>query len=325
MLEFVKYRADLKEEWDRFVESSKNSSFLLKRDYMEYHADRFEDASVMVYDGGSLVMVLPANQRSETIVSSHDGLTYGGFVLDREIKLPVVLPAIAGVLDFYNRNGVASLEVKVIPRFFNTVSSDEVDYAMFVCGAELYRRDTALVVDQAARIQYSGNYRREANRARKEGLTVQEEAELEPFWNEVLRPNLSLRFGVEPVHTLEEMETLKSRFPENIKCYSVRDRDGVIQCGSVFYLSKEIAHSQYISSSDAGRRNGALNLLFIDLMDEVLCGHRFFDYGTANDNQGRKLNLGLLAWKERMGGRTVVHDFYRVDTSKADLVGSVIQ
>lgn len=323
MYEVVKYRADLKEEWDRFIDNSKNSSFLLKRDYMEYHADRFEDASLMVYDGGTLILLLPANQKNESIVSSHAGLTYGGFVLGREVKLPVVLSAIAQVLDFYHQNGIDTLELKVIPRFFQSLASDEVDYAMFLCGGELYRRDTALVVDQTARIKYSGNYRREANRARKNGFTVQEEIDFKPFWEEVLRPNLNARFGVEPVHSLKEIETLQSRFPDSIKCYTTRNEDGGIECGSIFYLSANVAHSQYISSSDAGRRNGALNLLFIDLMDEVLSNYRFFDYGTANENQGKALNLGLLAWKERMGGRTVVHDFYRVDTSSGELIRSV--
>lgn len=324
MYEVVQYRGDLKEEWDRFIDKSKNSSFLLKRDYMEYHADRFEDASVMVYDGETLILVFPANKKSERIVGSHDGLTYGGFVLGREIKLPVALSAIAEVLEFFQQSGITTLEVKLIPRFFQALASDEVDYAMFVCGAELYRRDTALVVDQNARIKYSGNYRREASRARKNGFTVQEELEMKPFWEEVLRPNLNARFGVEPVHSREEIETLQSRFPEGIKCYTVRDSEDVIQCGSVFYLSGNVAHSQYIASSDSGRSNGALNLLFIELMDDVLSSYRFFDFGTANENQGRALNSGLLAWKERMGGRTVVHDFYRVETTAADLIRDVI-
>jgi len=323
-MEVVRYSDGRKDEWDRFIDSSKNSSFLLKREYMEYHADRFEDASVMVYDGGTLILVFPANKKSEVIVGSHDGLTYGGFVLGREIKLPMVLTAIAEILEFFQKSGVTMLEVKLIPRFFQALASDEVDYAMFVCGAELYRRDTALVVDQNARIKYSGNYRREASRARKNGFTVQEELEMKQFWEEVLRPNLNARFGVEPVHSLEEMETLKSRFTSGIKCFTVRDSENVIQCGSVFYLSGDVAHSQYIASSDLGRRNGALNLLFIELMDDVLSNYRFFDFGTANENQGRGLNSGLLAWKERMGGRTVVHDFYRIKTSAASLIGDVI-
>lgn len=313
-MEVVEYNADRKTDWDRFVDSSKNASFLLKRDYMEYHSDRFEDASVMVYEGKKLVMVFPANRRSETLIASHDGLTYGGFVWGAEVKMPVALSAMSAVLSYFNQHHVTYIELKVIPRMYDQQFSDEVDYAMFLAGAELFRRDTALVVDQSNRIKYSGNYRREAARARTNGFTVQEDSDFKPFWKNILEPNLKARFGVSPVHSLEEIQQLKSKFLDQIQCYTVRDDDGEIVCGTVFYLSENVAHSQYIASTDEGRRNGALNLLFIELMDEVLEDYRYFDFGTANENQGRGLNHGLLAWKERMGGRTVVHDFYRIKT-----------
>jgi hypothetical protein len=324
MLEVVKYSSELKEDWDRFIDVSKNSSFLLKRAYMEYHADRFEDVSIMVYCDRKIVTVFPANKRAGAIVGSHDGLTYGGFVFGKDIKLPMALAAISEVFEFYARNDNHTLEVKVIPRFYHTYPSDEVDYAMFLCGAELYRRDTALVVDQDARVKYSGNYRREANQARKKGFTVREEPDLGPFWDEILSPNLHSRFGVRPVHSKEEIVYLKSSFSESIKCYTVRNAEGEMLCGTVFYLSGNVAHAQYIASTDSGRRSGALNLLFIELMDNILDGFKYFDFGISNENQGRSLNQGLLSWKERMGGRTIVHDFYRVDTNSAHLIRAAI-
>ena len=34
--------------WDEFVRRSRNGVFLFERAYMDYHADRFEDASVII-------------------------------------------------------------------------------------------------------------------------------------------------------------------------------------------------------------------------------------------------------------------------------------
>ena len=34
----LRYNEGLREEWDRFVDESRNGTFLHKRDYMEYHA-----------------------------------------------------------------------------------------------------------------------------------------------------------------------------------------------------------------------------------------------------------------------------------------------
>ncbi|MGG6545868.1 UNVERIFIED_CONTAM: GNAT family N-acetyltransferase, partial [Prevotella sp. 15_C9] len=41
----IRYSAGDKERWDRFVRRSKNGTFLMQRDYMDYHADRFQDCS----------------------------------------------------------------------------------------------------------------------------------------------------------------------------------------------------------------------------------------------------------------------------------------
>ena len=46
-MKIVRYSPEMKGVWDDFVETSKNGTFLLKRDYMEYHADRFPDHSYL--------------------------------------------------------------------------------------------------------------------------------------------------------------------------------------------------------------------------------------------------------------------------------------
>ena len=53
---------------------------------MDYHIDRFEDHSLMIYKGDKLVALLPANVK-DNIVYSHQGLSYGGVVLVSEIKM----------------------------------------------------------------------------------------------------------------------------------------------------------------------------------------------------------------------------------------------
>ena len=54
MIEVVKYTTDHKNEWDNFVSKAKNGTFLFYRDYMEYHADRFVDYSLMIYSKNKL-------------------------------------------------------------------------------------------------------------------------------------------------------------------------------------------------------------------------------------------------------------------------------
>ena len=54
MFEVRRYTPDKASEWNRFVAQSKNGTFLFDRRFMDYHADRFEDCSLMVYRRGVL-------------------------------------------------------------------------------------------------------------------------------------------------------------------------------------------------------------------------------------------------------------------------------
>ena len=40
--------ASMRRAWDDFVRSSRNGTFLFERAYMEYHADRFKDHSLVI-------------------------------------------------------------------------------------------------------------------------------------------------------------------------------------------------------------------------------------------------------------------------------------
>ena len=86
----IPYSINKREVWNRFVEESKQGTFLLDRNFMDYHADRFFDCSLLVYNDDvietelnddSLVALFPANWAEEDrTVYSHQGLTYGGLI-----------------------------------------------------------------------------------------------------------------------------------------------------------------------------------------------------------------------------------------------------
>jgi len=76
-----KYQSTDYSTWNEFVATAKNATFLFHRDFMEYHSDRFQDFSLLIFDENqNLKAILPAN-RLEEVVYSHQGLTYGGLIL----------------------------------------------------------------------------------------------------------------------------------------------------------------------------------------------------------------------------------------------------
>jgi hypothetical protein len=45
------YREEYRKQWEDFIEHAANGTFLQRRSFMKYHGDRFEDASLMVWEG----------------------------------------------------------------------------------------------------------------------------------------------------------------------------------------------------------------------------------------------------------------------------------
>lgn len=311
-LSVKQYHESNYKQWNTFVGQAKNATFLFHRDFMEYHKERFEDYSLMVFENEKLVAILPAN-RAEDTVFSHQGLTYGGLVYNEQIKLSDVLAIFQSVLFFLNRNAIEKLHLKTIPFIYHTKPAQEIEYALFLADAQLVRRDSLSVIDLSKENPISKIRKRGIQKGINNGLIIKEVTDFEPFWNEILIPNLDLKHNAKPVHSLTEIIKLKTLFPENIRQFNVYFNDKIV-AGTTIFESENVAHCQYISKFEGAENLGSLDFLYSFLIKEIFAKKPFFDFGISNEAQGKKLNEGLSYWKESFGASTVVHDFYEVKT-----------
>lgn len=306
------YHPKWREAWDAFVLQSKNSSFLFRRDFMEYHEDRFDDFSLLVFKDNDLLALLPANRVADKLYS-HLGLTYGGLVLGQSIRFEEVLNCYYALLGFLCSQSITSLYIKEIPSIYCLLPAQEQHYLNFILKAQLYRRDALSVIDNRYRLQFSKSRQEGIKRAKKQALEIKNDDAFEAFWNLVLIPNLMEKHGASPVHTLAEMLYLKRCFPQNIKQYNVYHQ-GQIVAGTTIFETDTVAHCQYISGNRDKNRLGSLDFLHAYLIETVYAHKPYFDFGTSNENQGKTINAGLQFWKEGFGARTVTQDFYKIET-----------
>lgn len=316
------YRAEHYHQWNEFIALAKNATFLFHRDFMDYHKDRFDDFSLMVFDGLQLVAVLPAN-RSDDTVFSHQGLTYGGLVHRDKLKLTEVIFIFRQLLQFLESGGVSRLQIKMLPAIYHEKPADESAYVLFLTNAALVRRDALSVLDLSRPYKFSKDRRQCIRRGETAGLEVREDLDFKTFWNEILIPNLARKHQVAPVHSLAEIEKLHQSFPENIRHFNVY-HDGRIVAGTTVFVTKNVAHPQYISGQQDKNALGSLDYLYHYLITDVFKDVRFFDFGISNEQQGRKLNAGLAFWKESFGTGTLVQDFYEVETANHALLEHVL-
>ncbi|MBR2318643.1 MAG: GNAT family N-acetyltransferase [Bacteroidaceae bacterium] len=312
-IEITRYDSSKKEIWDNFVKTSKNGTFLFMRDYMEYHSDRFVDCSLMFYSKKELLAILPANiNNKEKTLTSHRGLTYGGFIMHTDTRFTDIQEMV-NLLKMYMANNlnVERLIYKPVPYIYNSYPSEEPLYALFQAGARTTARSISTTIYNHEDIKFSQLRRRCIAKATKAGIECRMSEDYGKFW-EILDEILQQRHCSKPVHTLEEIKLLHSRFPENIKLYTANlDREPI--AGIVVYETEHVAHFQYIASSDEGCRTGALDLLISYLVNDIYPHKRYIDFGTSTEDNGRILNTGLISQKEGFGGRGVVYDTYELD------------
>ncbi|MFH4965124.1 GNAT family N-acetyltransferase [Gaetbulibacter sp. M235] len=318
--EVVRYSANLYDEWNNFVLTSKNATFLFHRDFMGYHQDRFEDFSLMVYHKNKLVCVFPANINANKL-HSHQGLSYGGLILPSKSSFNSVLESLYSILKFsYNQN-IKSIILKQLPRIYHLRPSDELDYLLFILKAKSNRKDISMTISLNKALEFSALRKRQLKTALQNDLKIKLEVDFTAFWNDVLVPNLKLKFGVKPVHSLFEINALHEKFPNNIKQYNVYLKDEIL-AGCTVFETENVAHLQYISTKK-DKNIGALDFLINKLISEVYKDKEYFDFGISNENKGKNINLGLLNWKQSFGASAIVHDFYEVETKNYQLLKDI--
>ena len=311
MFQIRRYTPAFVDEWNQFVAASKNGTFLFDRHYMDYHADRFQDHSLLFYLGERLLAVLPAHQSGDTLCS-HNGLTYGGLVMSPRLTVVQTMNLFRELNDYLRAEGFRHVSYKCIPWIYHRLSAEEDLYALYhECHARIVARDFATNIFLAGGMRWERVRRRGVVRAQKAGLVVERSDDYALFWK-VLTDNLGSKYGVSPVHTLQEITLLHSRFPQNIVLYQAL-KDGEVVGGVVLYITPQVVHAQYSSATPEGKKLGVIDLLY----DRIFSDYRdypYFDFGRSTENpDGSGLNEQLVFQKEGFGGRGLCYDIYEWD------------
>ena len=302
----------MKSEWDKFAISAKNGHFMFQRDYMDYHSDRFTDFSLMVYMGERLVALLPANVKAG-VVYSHQGLTFGGFITDAKMRISIMLEIIGAVSDYLFKSKVRKLVYKRLPYIYHSMPSGEDAYALYRYGATRFRMDLSTTIMIPADLEFSSGKRNGINRCLKNGVSVQSTEDYTSFF-EMVHRRLQQKYDTLPTHTAAEMLNLADRFPNNIKLFGAY-LEGTLVAGVLVYITKHVVHTQYISSTDVGRKFRAVDFIIGHLVREIFCDVKYFDFGISNEDDGRIFNQNLATQKEEFGGRAICHEFYELDVT----------
>lgn len=306
-----KYTKGYYNVWNNFISDAKNATFLFHRDYMEYHSDRFEDYSLLIFDEkDNLKAILPAN-RVGNILYSHQGLTYGGLVLEKFVKYNEVDSYFNSIFTFLKQNKFDELVYKPINIFYQINKSEEYLFSFFKKNAVLMKRELNLCIPFKDDFRISKSKLKHYRKNLKLDLEVESIGDFSIFWNEVLIPRLKEKHNTKPVHSIEEIQYLANKFPNNIFQYNVF-YEGEIIAGLTIFKFKKVLKSQYGATTLLGEKLRALDFLYFKLIEKYKEEFDFFDMGTCTETNDLGYNEGLLMQKEELGCSLFNQDTYKI-------------
>lgn len=321
MIEGVMFSPAQHDRWEDFLRISANGMFPFSRDYLSYHPpQRFPDASMLFLQKGSVVALFPAaliQEDSKLVWVSHPGLTYGGLLVENQIREETVEEIVDILLRQMMHLGCQAIEIKIPASIFSASPLQQIEYALWRKGFVVSAQEISeyLDLDYAREKGLLKSFRPSASGAVKKalhnGLATQESTDFRSFWN-ILSLTLRDRHQVAPAHTIEEIELLHSRFPDKIRLFGAY-LDHAMIAGCVLYLSNKItAHTQYLAANMEYAALCPMNLAVYGALEWLLPkSFRYLNFGVSTTERGKIVNQGLQRFKENFGGNGSLRSTYR--------------
>jgi len=299
MIKIIRYNSIHKNFWDTFCQNSNNAIFQNMRDYLEYkEIEKYSDHSLLLLDDDTLVALLPAAQVDRTVIS-HPFTAHGGIITENNLSHSYLEKLWAGIINYFFKNNLTSIRIK--SKFIDqNFGSDSLEsFILLSKGFNVYESNLNSVVYLNNPTQFSS--RKKRNLKKFEGTyLLSDQNNLKEIYD-LIQLTLKNYHGVSPTHSFKELKFLVKTFPKNIELFSAVVDDEISAC-SVVYKYNKAWHTQYLASSELGRKNGALDSLL------VLIGHKAKDvgcthlsFGISTENNGKVLNNGLFNYKQEFG------------------------
>ena len=287
---------------------------------MEYHSDRFEDFSLMVFKDEKLIGVLPANSKGN-LIFAHQGLSYGSFVVSKKVRILEYINAFSALLHWLKSEGFSEIIIKQLPFIYHKHLAEEFEYLLHELEFSVVGNNSYYVLEHLEEYKPNRNRLRAIRKGETEMKLV--ETGIAFFWEHILTQNLKDKFGVKPVHTLEEISALQEKFPQQIKFFPAK-RGEDIHVGVLLFITDQVVHFQYSSGKEDRDETGALDFLF-DIIIKKYSESKYISFGSAATDNTLKIDQGLAYWKESFGAHIIPQRTYVIKTNSSINLEGIIK
>jgi len=297
------------EAWDALVDSSSSTTFQHSRRFLDYHGERFRDASLTFRDNGRLIAVWPAAAGGQGEVVSHPGAVHGGLVAsDKLVRAGRVEEVVVEALRSWSVDFDRYVH-KTVPHALVPVVEETSEYWLRRNGATTTRCDLWNVLSLNSTARRGSGIKDNLRIARKAGLRAARltSVDVDDFY-QLLASCLDERHDATPVHSEMEVADLQHRLGDRQTLWGARNAEGNLLAATWVFHYTNASHTQYIASTSDGRRQGAPAAVIAAAVDHCReRGDQYLSFGASTTEAGRVLNAGLFRFKAGFGAAGLLH------------------
>lgn len=301
MIRVERYTSAWKSHWDTVVRRAHNGHFMFERDFMEYHADRFDDHSLLFLDDDTPMAVLPAHRKGEDLIS-HQGLPFAGLVWVDAVRMSAMSNVVQILIDHLKANGLARLIYTPVPAPYKRFHDDGDVYQLERVGALLRETKVSCAVRVGTSPGIATTRGKHMRRAQRNGLQIDPKLDMARAY-EMISTFLEKKSYRPPVHTLDELQLLARRFPDQIHVHGIFKEDSLLH-SIISFHSESCIRLQYMGGTEQGREHYAPDFFYALLFQDPVNQGRWIDFGTSMDLATGELDPELHWYKESFGGRS---------------------
>ncbi len=319
----IPFAAQHEQIFDAFITASRNGTIFHTRRFLAYHpAGKFQDASLLFFDGEKLVAVLPAAAKEENgkkMLVSHPGASYGGLVLGEDISVTETGELMDSLIAYARAQKYAGISfLRLTPASLQKSYSEDPLYWAFQQGFRMTRCEMDGAIDFSGMKEdqvlalLSGKCRNMVRQAERAKIEVRLSNDFDSFWP-ILESVLALRHGAKPTHTLAEIQKLHSLLPDGFRCLGAY-REGKMVGGIVLVtIHQQALYTLYMGQEYTAQQHHPIHLLLVEAMRLAIREkRRVLHLGVSTEDGGTKVNEGLFFFKESFGCRPVRRESFEI-------------
>lgn len=305
-MKLARYSGRLKTTWEKFLAST-DGPFTYSRDFLTQDDKDTEDCSFFIEDEGSNVIgILPGGLRGDDWVS-HPHTTFGGPIWSQTRGRMSSGPLLQDLEAYAKKLGLKRLEIRCGTDSYSGQPVDLLNYNLWLMEWRLAQMRPNFVMSDGPRGLGSSVYKR----AVAKGLDFEFNANtIETF--EFVRRTLLEEKGIATAHSSPSFKKLAERFPNNIWSSRAIDKNGEIVAAAIIFSYPKVQHTQYLASSDAGKKSFAMGGLIQSLYHH-LGSEKALALGHSHDPVKNHLDEGLAEFKFRMGAKVQNYQIWEKD------------